>query len=134
MIAFELILYTTVMRCFSKESCPRLTNAAAEKRSGFLWGGAIDFLSELFLNIAFSVGINTSSLEMSSSSLRFNTIFCVMLGVLITLGPITIAITLAKQLKRNQRAFTYVESLEGGEKVDKGVTDLTSDSEASDKD
>ena len=94
-ISMQLTIYSSILRCLSRESWPKLRSIAAGKRSAFLWAGAVDFFSELFLNIAFSVGINTSAFNFTNASVCFNNVFAVVLGVLMVAGPVTISVPLA---------------------------------------
>ena len=57
-------------------------------------------MSELYLNIAFSVGINSSAVEFTNASVTFSNIFGMLFGVIIIVGPITLSIQLAKKIKQ----------------------------------
>ena len=59
-IAVELFFYGLVLSCAKKDQCVRCRKFSEQKQSDFLWAGAIDFISELYMNIAFSIGINLS--------------------------------------------------------------------------
>ena len=57
-------------------------------------------MSELYLNIAFSVGINLSALEFTNASVTFSNIFGMLFGVIIIVGPMTMSIQLAKKIQK----------------------------------
>ena len=91
-IVAELIVYGLVLACTKKDQCVKCRNFSDQKQADFLWAGAIDFMSELYMNIAFSIGINLSWREFTNSSVRFNNVFGIVFGVIILVGPIIMAI------------------------------------------
>ena len=87
---------------------------AIKKRSIFLWAGLIDFFGEMYLNCAFSIGINLTSLEMTSPSIVFNNVFCGLLALVLIAMPLLMSINLYKTMGKD--SLTIVEQFEGGEK------------------
>lgn len=60
---------------------------AVFKREDLIWAGSIDFFNELYLSIAFSLGINSSYMRFGSASEAFNDLFAIVIGVIFLVVP-----------------------------------------------
>ena len=76
----------------------------------------IDFVSEYYINIAFSVGINSTNRTFDSFFTSLNNIFASILALTIVVMPVAMAVLLYKKLGAANK--TLVQALEGGEKDD----------------
>ena len=98
LIVAQLMLVAIILRSCSPDR--RIHKWAATKLNGFL-PSSIDILSEFYLNIAFSLGINVSDFKLVdvTHAIRFSNIFAVLLAITIFISPIAIVASLVKQLK-----------------------------------
>ena len=80
-----MLVYAIIKKCSLK--CTRIRKWANMKRDDFVWGGAIEFFSELYLSIAFSLGINSSHVFFTSASEIFNNLFAIALTVAFVVVP-----------------------------------------------
>ena len=68
--------------------CPnKLKKWAKNRIDGAIWSGSIDFFAELYLNLAFSLGINLSYFMFDSAGEGFNNIFMVLLTLIFFFVP-----------------------------------------------
>lgn len=95
-IAFLQLIFLLIVK--KLERFKRLNKWAKRKRKNFFWAGAIDFFNEMFLCVAFSLGINYSHFVFSSVSESINNLFAIALtGAVVILSPM-IVFKLYKQM------------------------------------
>ena len=95
----------------------RLRKWATNRISGFLWVGVIDFFSELYMCIVFSVGINFTADRFTSAAVGFDNLFALTLTIAVVFAPILILVKLYKAIKSAEQSLIMnrFEQLEGGE-------------------
>ena len=92
MIALRQILVLSILKIETRFK--KVNKWAKKKHKGFFWAGAIDFFSEMYLCMVFSLGINTSYFRFTNPSESINNWFMIFLSVAAILVPPYIVITL----------------------------------------
>lgn len=93
-----LLLLATRKLTAHFDKFPKLGKWAKKRHKGFVWAGAIDLFSEMFLCTVFSLGINTSYFRFTSASETFNNLFMILLFGSVILVPPLISLMLERQL------------------------------------
>jgi len=70
-----------------------------QRREGFFYAGFTDFFNETYINLCFSVCINTSYIAFGTNALMFNTLVAFVTGIAIIAGPLMFARKLSKAWK-----------------------------------
>lgn len=100
-IAVDIVLQ--LLFAFVKLVCKsgRIRGYAARSQARFFWAGCNGKFNDAYLTIAFTVGINMSSMAFVSTSVAFNNCVALFLAALLVLSPLKTGFTLIRGWKKN---------------------------------
>lgn len=94
------ILFFVIQKLTKKfQKFKKLGKWAKRGQKGFAWAGMIDLLSEMYICVVFSLGINTSYFHFSTAAETFNNFFMIALFGFVLVVPVLVTIKLLKLMK-----------------------------------
>ena len=103
------VAYSLIALCFREEG--KIHNYVNRKRDDFLWAGATNFYTDMYLCMCFAVCINVSNLDFDSTSLIVNQVWAILIAISLVAGPPFYAYWLGKYWK----AYPTLDQVEGGQ-------------------
>ena len=110
-IALRQVFFFTAIKINSRFK--KFNKWSKKKHRNFFWAGAIDFFSEMYLCMVFSLGINTSYFRFTNPSESINNLFMIFSSVIVIVVPPYLVITLKQKLTTPKKITKAKPQLSG---------------------